>query len=81
MENFVAESVTLNFVQLGDLLKGGRVLGNQSAFLEKGDHVLQARLLGELLDIVEERVTGNASQWILNSVRSVLENDRLMCCG
>ena len=69
MKDFVAEGFPLDFVQFGDFLKGGWILGDEGAFLEQRDDVLQIRFLGELFDIVEEGIAGNAGERVLNPIR------------
>ena len=68
VENFIAKGIAFDFIQLGDLLESRRILGHQSTFLQQRDHILHARRLGKLLDIVKESITRNASQRVLNSV-------------
>ena len=68
VKDFVAKGIAFDFVQLGDLLESGRILCHQSPFFQERDHVLHARLLGKLLDIVKESIARNTSQRVLNSV-------------
>ena len=68
VENFITKGIAFDFIQLGDLLESRRILGHQSTFLQQRDHILHARPLGKLLDIVKESITRNASQRVLNSV-------------
>ena len=68
VKDFVAKRIAFDFIQLGDLLESGRILCHQSPFLQEWDHVLHARLLGKLLDIVKESIARNASQRVLDSV-------------
>ncbi|KAL9099544.1 MAG: hypothetical protein Q9163_004976, partial [Psora crenata] len=67
VEDLIAESVPFDLVEIGDLLEGRGVLGDEGALFEEWNHLLQIRFLGELLDIVEESVAGDASERILNS--------------
>ena len=67
VKDFVAKGITFDFVQLGDLLKSRRILCHQGTLFQERNHILHVCLLGELLDIVKQGVTGYAGQRILNS--------------
>lgn len=75
MGDFIPESILFGFVQLIDFLKRRWILGNQSPFLQQGDDVSQVRLVGEVLDILEERVAGDSRQGVLDPA-----GDMSMCC-
>lgn len=67
MEDFIPQSITLRLIKLGDLFESGGVLCYKSASLEERDVVGHVSIAGKLFDIVEEGMTGDAGQRVLDS--------------
>ena len=68
MEDLIAQGLTLVLLELGDLLEGGGILGDEGTSLQKGGVLGQADLAGKILDVAEESLAGDASKRILDAV-------------
>lgn len=61
MEDLIAKSFTLAFVQFLQLLESWRILSDQSTFLQERDLVDQIGITCKVLDIAEQGGAGNTS--------------------
>ena len=71
VEDFVAEGFALMLLELGNLLKGGGVLGDKCTSLQKGNVFGHADLVGEVLDILEQSLAGDAGKRVLDAAGAV----------
>jgi hypothetical protein len=83
VKDFIAKDLDLCPVQhmfSVDVFVVGRVLGNQCTLLEKGQLLHEALLLGEVGNILEEGVTWDSCQGILDS-ENVVSTSKFAKCN
>ena len=80
MQDLVAQSIALVLLELGDLLEGGGILGDEGASLEELDVGGEVGVTGKLGHVVEEGFTWDAGKRILNSAEEK-RMDKLKCVG
>jgi hypothetical protein len=64
--NLASDNCFVSFVQFGYRLEFAGILSQESALLEKGQVLVKALLPGELFDLSEQPVMGNAVKRVLN---------------
>jgi hypothetical protein len=71
VSDFTTKDLPLAFVELRNMLDGVRALSDKSSFLQEGQDVLEVVLVGEILDILKQCFTRNASKRVADSIMLV----------
>ena len=72
--DFLAEALAVGIVELGDILKVGRILGDQGSFAQQRERVNHIVPLREFLDVLHKLLFGQAHQRVLDFARRVLHH-------